>query len=75
MEVNGQLHAPAGLPQGKKPQYPLDRKLIGPHSRFGRGDEEKKYPPPGKEPRLFSPLSQSLHWLCYPGYNLYMGMY
>jgi hypothetical protein len=28
MEVNGQLHAPAALPQGKSPWYPLDRVII-----------------------------------------------
>jgi len=27
-------------PQGKSPWYPLDRKLGGPPSRSGRGDEE-----------------------------------
>jgi hypothetical protein len=36
MEVSGQLH-----PSGKKPWYPLDRKLGGPRSRSGRGGEEK----------------------------------
>jgi hypothetical protein len=28
MEVSGQLHAPAALPTGKSPWYPLDRSLI-----------------------------------------------
>jgi hypothetical protein len=37
-EVSGQLHAPAALPPGEKPRYPLDRRLGGPH---GRGGEEK----------------------------------
>jgi len=27
VEVSGQLHDPAALPLGKKPQYPLDRRL------------------------------------------------
>jgi len=27
-------------PQGKSPWYPLDRRLGGPHSRSGRGDED-----------------------------------
>jgi len=26
MEVNGELHAPAALPLGMEPQYPLDSK-------------------------------------------------
>jgi len=32
MEVNGQLHALATLPQQKSPQYLLDRRLSGPQS-------------------------------------------
>jgi hypothetical protein len=49
--VSGQLHAPAALPPGKEPQYPLDRWLGGPQSRSGRGDEEKNsQPPPEIEP-------------------------
>jgi hypothetical protein len=38
-------------PQGKSPWYPLDRRLGGPQSRSGRGDEAKNsQPPPGIEP-------------------------
>jgi hypothetical protein len=37
MEVSGQLQAPAALPQGKSPWYPLDRRLGGPQSRSGHG--------------------------------------
>jgi hypothetical protein len=33
MEVSGQPHAPAALPQRKSPWYPLDRMLGGPQSR------------------------------------------
>jgi hypothetical protein len=51
MEVSGQLHAPAALPQEKRPRYPLDRMLGGPQSRSGHGGEEKNsQPPPGIEP-------------------------
>jgi hypothetical protein len=51
MEVSGQLHAPAALPPGKEPWYPLGRRLYGPQSRFGRGGEEKNSQPlPGLEP-------------------------
>jgi hypothetical protein len=51
MEGSGQLQAPAALPPGKSPWYPLDRKLGGPQSRSGRGGEEKNsQPPPGIEP-------------------------
>jgi hypothetical protein len=41
MEVSGQFHAPAALPQGKSPLYPLDRRLGGLESRSGRCGEEK----------------------------------
>jgi hypothetical protein len=55
MEVSGQLHAPAALPPGKEPWYPLVRRLAGPHSRSGRGGEEKNSQPlPGLEP-LYHP--------------------
>jgi hypothetical protein len=30
LEVSGQLHAPASLPPGKEPRYPLDMRLDGP---------------------------------------------
>jgi hypothetical protein len=40
MEVSGQIHAPAALPPGKEPWYPLDRRPGEPQSRSGRGGEE-----------------------------------
>jgi hypothetical protein len=40
MEVSGQLHVAATLPQEKSPWYPLGRKLGGPRSRSGHGSEE-----------------------------------
>jgi hypothetical protein len=50
--LGGKLHAPAALPQGKSPWYPLDRKMDGPQSRSGRGGEEKNSQPlPGIEPQ------------------------
>jgi hypothetical protein len=45
MDMSCQLHAPAALPQGKRPWYPLDRRLGGPQSRSGRGGEEKNSRP------------------------------
>jgi hypothetical protein len=42
MEVSGQLHAPAALPQGKRPGHPLERRLGGRQSRSGRGGEQKR---------------------------------
>jgi hypothetical protein len=45
MEVSGQIHEPAALPQRKSPWYPLDRKLGGPQSRSGHGGEEKNSQP------------------------------
>jgi hypothetical protein len=51
MEVSGQIHTRAALPQRKSPRYPLDRRLSGSQSRSGRGDEEKNsQPPPEIEP-------------------------
>jgi hypothetical protein len=62
MEVNGQLHASAASRQEKNHWYPLDRRLGGPQSRFGRGGEEKNsQPPPGIEhPRtpIVQPVAQ-----------------
>jgi hypothetical protein len=49
MEVSGQLHAPAALPKGKSPWYPLNMSLGVPRRRFGHGGEEKNsQPPPGR---------------------------
>jgi hypothetical protein len=51
MEVSGQLHTPAALPQGKSLRYPLYRRLGGSQSRSGRGGEEKNSQTPlGIEP-------------------------
>jgi hypothetical protein len=41
-------------PQGKSPLYPLDRKLGGPQSRSGRGDEEKN----SQSPPIIQPVAQ-----------------
>jgi len=35
MEMSGQAHILAALPQGKSPEYPLNRRLCRPHSRSG----------------------------------------
>jgi hypothetical protein len=59
MEVSGQLHAPATLPPGKSPWYPLDRRLGGPQSRSGFGGEEKNSQPlPGLEPPIIQRVAQ-----------------
>jgi hypothetical protein len=45
-------------PQGKVPWYPLDRRLGGPQSRSGGGDEEKNPRPlPGLEPPIIQPVA------------------
>jgi hypothetical protein len=36
MEVSDKCHAPAALPSGKEPQYPLNRRLGGPQSQSKR---------------------------------------
>jgi hypothetical protein len=60
MEVSGQVHATAALPQGKSPCYPLDRRLGGPRSRSGRDSEEKNSQPlPGLEPPIIQPVVHS----------------
>jgi hypothetical protein len=68
MEVRGQLRVRPLYPQGKTLWYPLDRRLGGPQSRFGRGGEEKYFPappPPWIEP--YNPdrpaRRNSLDWL------------
>jgi hypothetical protein len=59
MEISGQLHAPAALPQEKSPWDPLGRRLGGPQSQSGRGGEEKySQPLPGLEPPTFQPVVQ-----------------
>jgi hypothetical protein len=59
MEVSGQLHAPADLPQGKSAWYPLDRRMSGPQSRSGCGGEEKNSQPlSAHEPPIIQPVDQ-----------------
>jgi hypothetical protein len=55
---SGQLHAPAALPPGKSPWYPLDRRLGGPQSQSRRFGEVKILDPAGTRtpiPRSSSP--------------------
>jgi len=35
MEMSGQAYILAALPQGNSPEYPLNRRLCGTHSRSG----------------------------------------
>jgi hypothetical protein len=65
---------PLYLP-GKNPLYPLDRRLGGPHSRSGRGGEEKNsQPPPGIEPENPNRPARSpaLYRLSYHGSTKYI---
>jgi hypothetical protein len=48
MESGCHLHAPAVMPPGKQPEYPLDERLGGLQCRSGRFGGEK-YPNPGRE--------------------------
>jgi hypothetical protein len=58
--VSGQLHAPATLPHGNKPWYPLDRRLGGTQRRSEHGGEEKNSQPlPGLEPQIVQSVVQS----------------
>jgi hypothetical protein len=57
--MSDQLQAPAALPPGKEPRYPLDRRLSGPQSRSGRGGEEKNSQHLlGLEPPIMQPVAQ-----------------
>jgi hypothetical protein len=50
----GKLHAPAGLPRGKRLRYPLDRRQNGPQSRSGRyGKAEILHPTRAHRPYAF----------------------
>jgi hypothetical protein len=40
-EMSDEPHAPAALPPGKEPSYPLDRRLGGTQSQSGCSGEEK----------------------------------
>jgi hypothetical protein len=71
MEESGQLHAPAGLLQGKGPWYQLDKRLGGSQSRSGHGGEEKNSQAlPGLEPPIVLPVA---HWaIPAPAVRFYM---
>jgi hypothetical protein len=59
MEMSGQLYAEPLHRQGKKPWYPLYRRMGGPHSRSGHGGEEKNFQPlPGLEPPIIQSAAQ-----------------
>jgi hypothetical protein len=57
MEVSGQLHAPAALPPGKEPWYPVDRRLGRPQNLSGRHGEEKNLAPTGTQTPTPQPSS------------------
>lgn len=49
-ELNGQLQAPAALPQGKSPRFPFNLRLGGPQGLFGSCGEETNSASLGFEP-------------------------
>jgi len=58
MEVSGQLHAPDRFTSRKEPRYPLNRRLGGPQSRYGRFGEKTNFLHMlGFEPRFVQPRS------------------
>jgi hypothetical protein len=65
MGMSGHLHASAVLTPTRNPQYPLNRKLGGPQSRFGRFGEEKNLLPRAEfEPRTVQPkMEVAVIWL------------
>jgi hypothetical protein len=57
-------------PQGKSPWYPLDIRLGGPQSMFGRGGEEKIFQPlSGLEPPEQPARSPAQYHWAIPGAN------
>jgi hypothetical protein len=46
-------------PRGNSPAYPLDRRLGGPQSRCGRGEEKNSQPLLGLEPPIIQLVAQS----------------
>jgi hypothetical protein len=58
MGMSGHLQAPAALPQGESPWYPLDRRLCGPQSQSGHGGKLKNSQPlPGIETPIVQPVA------------------
>jgi hypothetical protein len=57
MEVSGQLHAPAALPQGKSPWYPLDRRWVDPRAVVD-AVVKRKIPSPRRESNSRTPIIQ-----------------
>jgi hypothetical protein len=54
MEAGGQVHAPADLPQGRSPQYTLDRWLSGPQTLSRRCGVEPLAPAGNRTPTVQS---------------------
>jgi hypothetical protein len=52
MEVSGQLRTPAALPQGEKPQYPLNKSYVGPTVNLDIVEKRKNLALPGTKPGL-----------------------
>jgi hypothetical protein len=57
MEMLGQLHAPRGLSPTKGPRYPLNKRLGGPQSRYGRFQKRRIFCPMPE----FEPGSSSMY--------------
>jgi len=55
-KLGGQPHVPAALSQGKKPRYPLNRRLGGPQSRSGSFGKEISFL--SQDPKSGSPRPQ-----------------
>jgi hypothetical protein len=60
LEASGQLHAPAALPPEKEPRHPVNRRVGGPQSEYGRRGEEKIRNPTGtrnSDPSVVQPVA------------------
>jgi hypothetical protein len=56
-------------PRSLYPRYPLDRRLGGPQNRSGHEENSCPYRDSNPDPSVVQPVSQSLYWLCYPGFR------
>jgi hypothetical protein len=70
MGVGGKRHAPVALPTGKRPRYPLCRRLGGPQGRSER--VLKISPTPGLDPWTVQPIANGYTDYAIPVHTIYI---